>query len=243
MAGVVMGETVETLVDELKISRAEQDEFAAGSQQKSEKARSQGWFDDEIVPVLLNEKKQSVYMTSDEHPRDGITAEKLTKLKPVYDLQDRDGTITAGNASGITDGASALVLTTPEKAREMGWERLGAYQGGAVVGCDPERMGLGPVHAVKEIERRFGRNLDSFELVELNEAFAAQVLACQRTLKIPDEKLNPNGGAISLGHPIGCTGNRMAVTLLHELRRRGGGRGLATLCVSGGLGIAGMFEV
>lgn len=242
LADMIMGETAEILVDEHDISRAEQDEFAAHSQQKAEAARQAGLFDSEIVPLEVREGKRTVTMTRDEHPRDGMTAEKLAKLKPVYKLTHREGTVTAGNASGITDGASAIIMATPEKAAELGLTTMARYSGGAVVGCDPKRMGLGPVHAAKAVQDRFGLGVSDFDLVELNEAFAAQVIACQRSLKIPTEKLNPRGGAIALGHPIGCTGNRIAVTLLHELRRRGGGRGLATACVSGGYGIAGIFE-
>lgn len=243
MAGVVMGETVENLVDDFDISRTEQDEFAAQSQQKCETARKSGKFAQEIVSLTLRERKVEVVMAEDEHPRDGIEVDQLSKLAPVYKLSQRAGTVTAGNASGITDGASALILASEKKADELGLEKLGYYTGGVVVGCSPDRMGLGPVHAVAKLEERFGVKLSDFDLIELNEAFAAQVIACQRTLNIPPEKLNPNGGAIALGHPIGSTGNRLAVTLLHELKRRGGGRGLVTLCVSGGMGIAGMFEV
>ncbi len=241
MAGVIMGETVETLVDDLGISREEQDDYAAQSQQKCQAAREAGRFDDEIVAVQL---KKDGPMTRDEHPRDGVTSAGLAKMPPVYKLAHRTGTISAANASGITDGASALVLTTEKKAREMGWSTFARYGGGVTVGCEPERMGLGPVHAVKELFRRRPElSLESFDLFELNEAFAAQVLACLRHLPIPAEKLNVNGGSIALGHPIGCSGNRIVVTLLHELRRRGGGQGLASLCVSGGLGIAGVFQV
>lgn len=243
MAGVVMGETVESLVDDFAISRQEQDEFAAASQQKCQEARAQGKFKDEITALKLKEKGREVLMTEDEHPRDGMTAEALAKLPPVYKLEHRQGTVTAGNASGITDGASAVVMTTAEVAKSMGWTGLGRYTGGAVVGCSPSKMGLGPVYAVEELKKRYQVSLSDFDLVELNEAFAGQVIACQRSLAIPAEKLNPNGGSIAIGHPIGCTGNRMAVTILHELARRGGGRGLVTLCVSGGFGIAGMFEV
>jgi acetyl-CoA C-acetyltransferase len=243
MSEMVMGETAEILVDEFNISRLEQDEFAAESQRKCQQAREAGKFQDEIVGVEVREKRETVIMTCDEHPRDDVTAEKLSRLNPVYELEERAGTVTAGNASGITDGASALILTTPEMAEKLGLQELGRYAGGVVAGCEPKKMGLGPVVAAAELERRFGKTVSDFDIVELNEAFAAQVIACQRSLAIPAEKLNPNGGSIALGHPIGCTGNRMAVTLLHELRRRGGGRGLATACVSGGFGIAGMFEV
>lgn len=243
LAGVVMGETAETLVDEFDISRAEQDEFAQQSQAKCEAARAAGHFDAEMLTLSVKERRQMVEMRSDEHPRDGMTVEKLAKLGPVYKMESREGTITAGNASGITDGASAVIMVSEKKAQEMGWSSLGAYTGGVVVGCEPARMGIGPVHAVKALEERFGYALSDFDVVELNEAFAAQVIACQRSLSIPAAKLNPYGGSIAIGHPIGCTGNRMAVTLLHQLKRRGGGKGLATLCVSGGFGIAGAFEV
>lgn len=242
LAGVVMGETAETLVDDLNITRLEQDEFAADSQQKREAAHAAGRFAAEMVGIEVKEGRQKVMMTEDEHPRNGITAGGLAKLPPVYKLQHREGTITAGNASGITDGASAVVLVSEKKAAELGATTLARYSGGLVVGCEPARMGLGPVFAVQALEKKMGLKLADFDVVELNEAFAAQVIACQRTLRIPADKLNPNGGAISIGHPIGCTGNRMAVTLVHELRRRGGGRGLATLCVSGGFGAAGVFE-
>ena len=243
LAGCVMGETVEALAAEFDISREEQDEFAARSQQRCESARKAGSFKDEIIPMKLKERREFVEMTEDEHPRDGMTSAKLAKLRPVYQLESGKPTITAGNASGITDGASAVLLTTAAKAKELGLPAMGQYLGGLVVGCAPERMGLGPVHAVAALEKRFGIKSSDCEIVEINEAFAAQVIACQRTLQVADHKLNPNGGSIALGHPIGCTGNRMTVTMLHELKRRGGGLGLASLCVSGGFGIAGLFEV
>lgn len=244
MANSIMGETVEALVDELDISRQEQDEYAALSQQKCQAAREAGRFDSEIVGVEVVKNKLKTLMTADEHPRDGVTALGLAKMAPVYKLAKRTGTITAANASGITDGASALVLTTKERAEKEGWASFAAYEGGVSVGCDPSRMGLGPVYAVGELfKRRSELSLNSFDLVELNEAFAAQALACLRSLPIAADRLNANGGAIALGHPIGCSGNRIAVTLLHELHRRGGGRGLATLCVSGGMGAAGVFVV
>jgi acetyl-CoA C-acetyltransferase len=244
MAGVIMGETVETLADDHGISRQEQDEYAAASQQRCEAARRAGRFASEIVGLEVKKAGAVSLMTEDEHPRDGVTAAGLARMAPVYKLAHRSGTITAANASGITDGASAMVMTTRQKAEQMGWTPFALYEGGVVAGCQPQRMGLGPVHAVEALlKKRADLSLDSFDLVELNEAFAAQVLACLRSLPIPAEKLNVNGGSIALGHPIGCSGNRIAVTLLHELRRRGGGRGLATLCVSGGLGIAGVFSV
>ncbi len=241
MSGVVMGETVEGLVDEFGLTREEQDEYAAQTQARCQAAREAGRFQDEIVAVEL---KKGARLEKDEHPRDHVTAAGLASMAPVYKLAKRTGTITAANASGITDGASALVLTTAAKAREMGWETFATYQGGVTVGLEPQRMGLGPVHAVETLlKKRPDLTLESFDLVELNEAFAAQVLACLKSLPIASDRLNVNGGSIALGHPIGCSGNRISVTLLHELRRRGGGLGLATLCVSGGLGIAGVFKV
>ncbi len=242
MAGRVMGETVEDLVREFDIDREEQDRFAAESQRKCQAAREAGLFDEEIVPVEVPGRKGPQTVTADEHPRSGVTPESLAKLAPVYKLPGGTGTITAGNASGITDGASALLLVSEEYCERHGLTPSARYTGGVTVGCAPERMGLGPVHAVERLFQTRGYSWDQFDLVEINEAFAAQVLACLRTLPVPAEKLNVNGGAIALGHPIGCTGNRMAVTLLHEMKRRKARRGLAALCVSGGLGIAGVFE-
>ncbi len=243
MAQKIMGETVEALVEEFEITREEQDECAARGQAHGPRGRESGFFEAEIAPVTISTRKGNIEVLLDEHPRDGVTAAQLAKLAPVYKLDHRKGSITAGNASGITDGASALVLVSERKAREMTWKALAKYLGGVTVGCAPERMGLGPVHACQRLLSERQLDWSDIDLVELNEAFAAQVLACQRTLKIPEERLNVNGGAIALGHPIGCTGNRMAVTLLHEMRRRQVGTGLATLCVSGGLGIAGLFSL
>ena len=235
MAKKPMGATAETLARRHAIPRAEQDEFAAGSQQKCEAARKAGRFKDEIAPIAVDGRAGPVTIDADEHPRDGITAASMAKLPPVF---DPDGSVHAGNSSGITDGAAALLLMGAEEAERRGLAplaRLGAF---VQVGVDPEIMGIGPVPAVQELLRRRGLELDDFDLIELNEAFAAQVLACDRELRLPRERLNVNGGAIALGHPIGCTGARILVTLLHEMRRRAGRRGLATLCVSGGLGLA-----
>ncbi len=222
LANKIMGETVEALAGELGISRAEQDEFALRSQNRAEEAEKAGRFASERIALEA--------LDHDEHPRAGTTMASLTKLSPVF---AKDGTLTAGNSSGITDAASALVLSA-----EPGSKPLARFAGAVTVALEPERMGLGPVPAVRRYLERFGGRLDDFDLVEINEAFAAQVLACQRELKVDPERLNVNGGSIALGHPIGCSGNRVVVTLLHEMIRRGVGSGLATLCVSGGLGMA-----
>ncbi|MBI3927540.1 MAG: acetyl-CoA C-acyltransferase [Armatimonadetes bacterium] len=234
MARMVMGETVEVLAREYSISREEQDAFAASSQQKAEKAMAEGRFDAEIVAVETPEGK----LSRDEHPRGGVTAEGLLRLKPVF---SGEGTITAGNASGITDGASATVVVSQRFLEKKGLRPLARYRSGKIAGLDPVRMGLGPVMAVRQLDSGDQR-LESFDLIELNEAFAAQVLACDREMSLPMDRVNVNGGAIALGHPIGCTGNRIVTTLLHEMARRDAHRGLATLCVSGGLGICAVFE-
>ncbi len=233
LAGMIMGETVELLAKEYKISREEQDRYAALSQQKCEQATQAGRFRDEMIEVQTPQGP----VTQDEHPRSGVTPEKLAKLRPVY---GPEGTITAGNASGITDGASAMVVMSSKAACKFGATPMVKFIRGKIVALDPKRMGLGPVHAIRALGDDGA--LDRFDLIELNEAFAAQVLACDREIPLPMERLNVNGGAIALGHPIGCTGNRITVTLIHEMLRREARRGLATLCVSGGLGIAAILE-
>ncbi len=235
LADQLMGATAETLADQYTITRDEQDAYAARSQQRAEAAWEAGRFADEITPVTVTGRKGSVVVDRDEHPRAGVIPEALAKLPPVF---RKDGTVTAGNASGITDGAAALVLASEAATRELGATPLGWLEDGVTVGVDPHVMGIGPVPAVRALEARTGRALSSYTLVELNEAFAAQVLAVDRELRMDPDRLNVNGGAIALGHPIGCSGARIVVTLLHELRRRGGGSGLATLCVSGGMGVA-----
>ena len=241
LADMVMGETAEKLAREMGITRAEQDEFALSSQHKSEAARAAGRFDDELVPVAVPQRKgDPLVIEADEHPRDGAKLESLGKLPAVFDREH--GTVSAGNSSGITDGAAALLLMTAERARELGLEPL-AYVGEMTeAGVDPTVMGIGPVPALRKLADLTGRRSADYDLVELNEAFAAQVLACHREEPLPMDRLNVNGGSISLGHPIGATGARIVVTLLHELRRRGGTHGLATLCVSGGMGLAGEFH-
>jgi acetyl-CoA C-acetyltransferase len=240
LSGKIMGETAETLATRDGISRAEQDAYAAESQQRCERARQAGRFRDEIVPVTVpGSKGRTTVVETDEHPRDGVTAESLAKLPPVF---RKDGTVHAGNSSGITDGAAAVLVLSAEAARRTGVEPWARIVGWASVGVDPAIMGIGPVPAVRKLEQRTGVKLADVDLIELNEAFAAQVLACDRELHLDRAKLNVNGGAIALGHPIGCTGTRIVVTLLHEMRRRGARRGLATLCVSGGMGFALLLE-
>lgn len=235
----VMGETAETLAQRYSISRAEQDDFALRSQNRADAARTAGRFDAEIVPVQAPAGRGQVTVAADEHIRANAVLADMAKLPPVF---SKEGTVTAGNACGMTDGAAALVLCDKELAGERGVPVLAWLEDGVVAGVDPSVMGLGPVPAVRKLLARGGTTLADFDLVELNEAFAAQVLACDRELKFDPERLNVNGGAIALGHPIGATGARLVVTLLHEMKRRDAARGLATLCVSGGLGLAASFR-
>ena len=240
LAQLVMGETGEVLAEQYKITREEQDEFALVSQQRAEAAIHGGRFTDEIVPVTVDGKKGSVTVGQDEHPFFGASIEKMAKLAPVF---SKSGTITAGNSSGITDGAAAILLASEEFVRANNLKPLARVLGFASAGVNPRTMGIGPVPAVRKLEAKTGSKLGDYDLVELNEAFAAQVLACDRELHFDREKLNVNGGAIALGHPIGATGTRITVTLLHEMRRRRARRGLATLCVSGGMGMAMALEL
>ena len=235
MAKKPMGATAETLAKKYEIGRPEQDEYAAASQQKCEAARKTKKFEAEIAPVTVEGKAGPTVIAADEHPRDGTTAASMARLPPVF---DKNGTVHAGNSSGITDGAAALLLMGEDEAQRRGLAPLARLGEFVQVGVDPEIMGIGPVPATNELLKRTGRKLADFDLIELNEAFAAQVLACDRELKLPRERLNVNGGAIALGHPIGATGARILVTLLHEMKKRSSKRGLATLCVSGGLGVA-----
>lgn len=236
----LMGETAENLVDRYGISREDSDRYAARSQQRCEAARRSGRFQDEIVPVeVQGPKGQTVAVSEDEHPRDGVTAESLAKLPPVF---RESGTVHAGNSSGITDGAAAVVVLSEEKVQELGVEPMARIVAYASAGVDPAIMGIGPVPAVEEVLAKAGLELADIDLIELNEAFASQVLACHRELGFDLERVNVNGGAISLGHPIGATGARIVVTLLHEMKKRRVRRGLATLCISGGLGLALLVE-
>ena len=239
LCGQLMGETAENLVREYGILRAEQDAYALESQRRAASASSSGRFSDEIVPVSVAGKKGSVTVSADEHPRADSSLESLGKLPPVFDPQ---GTVHAGNSSGITDGAAALVLGTEEEAGKSGVEPLARVAAWTSAGVDPARMGIGPVPAIRALLQKTKLTLSDIDLIELNEAFAAQVIACVRDLSLDPARLNVNGGAIALGHPIGATGARITTTLLHEMRRRGAKRGIATLCVSGGMGMAVLFE-
>jgi len=244
LSGMIMGETVEVLARQYGVSRDASEEYAVESQRKAGVAIAAGKFKDEIAPVSVSDgKKGHVLVAADEHPRPDTTMESLRKLAPVFtNVEGLPGSITAGTSSGITDGGAAVVLMSAEKARALGITPMARITGWASAGVDPRLMGIGPVPAMRKLFQRTGLTLDVFDLVELNEAFAAQVLAVLRDEPIPAEKLNVNGGAIALGHPIGCTGARIIVTLLHEMKKRGSKRGLATLCVSGGLGMAMSFE-
>jgi acetyl-CoA C-acetyltransferase len=240
LADMPMGATAENLARQMEISRGEQDAYALRSQELAARAWEEGRFDDQVAPVEVPGRKGAVTVVErDEHMRAGTTLEGLAKLPPVFDRES--GTVTAGNSSGITDGAAALLLMTEEKAAALGLEVLARVGPSAQSGVAPETMGVGPVPAVRELCARHGRSVSDWELIELNEAFAAQVIACVRELELPMDRLNVNGGAIAIGHPIGATGARIVVTLLHEMRRQGLSRGLATLCISGGMGMASEF--
>jgi 3-oxoadipyl-CoA thiolase len=226
-----MGETGENVADRWAVSREDQDAFALRSQHRWAAAAEAGRFDDELVPVGD--------VTRDEHPRPDTSAEKLATLRPAF---RKDGSVTAGNSSGLNDGAAALVVASEEKAKELGIEPLGVFLGSAVAGVDPRVMGIGPIPAVRKLLERTGVTAADLDLVELNEAFASQSLAVVRELGLDEEKVNVNGGAIAIGHPLGMSGARLTVTLLHELRRRGGRYGVATMCVGVGQGQAALFE-
>ena len=226
-----MGETGENVAERYGVSREEQDEFGLRSHRRWTEADDKGHFEDELVPVGE--------VARDEHPRPDTSLEKLATLKPAF---RESGTVTAGNSSGINDGAAALVIASEERAKALGIEPLGAFVGSAVAGVDPRVMGIGPVPAVRKLLERAGIEVSDLDLVELNEAFASQSLVVIRELGLDPEKVNVNGGAIALGHPLGMSGARLVVTLLHELRRRGGKYGLATLCVGVGQGQAALFE-
>jgi len=231
----VMGETAEELARHYEIARDEQDEYALRSQQRAAAAIDAGEFADEIIPLDIKGK----ILLKDEHVRGDTSIESLRKLQPVF---SKNGTVTAGNSSGITDGAAAMIVMSEEAIKESGAKPLARIVDYEIVGVPPEIMGIGPVPATRVILERNNLKLDEIDLVELNEAFAAQVIACDRDLQFDQERLNVNGGAIALGHPIGCTGVRITTTLLHEMKKRNAKRGLATLCISGGMGIALLLE-
>ena len=240
LAEMRMGETAERLASELSIGRDEQDRFALASQEKAAAASAAGRLAAEISPVTVASKKGPIAVEKDEHPRADTTLASLSKLPPVFD--PTSGTVTAGNSSGITDGASALLVMSEAAAEELGLAPLAFVGRSTQSGVDPRVMGIGPVPAIAALREATGMAPGDFDLIELNEAFAAQVLACVRQASLPLDRLNVNGGAIALGHPIGATGARIAVTLLHELARREGEHGLATLCISGGMGLATAFH-
>ncbi|MCA8915718.1 MAG: thiolase family protein [Planctomycetes bacterium] len=235
LADQLMGRTAETLREQYDLSREEQDEFAVHSHHKAEKAIKAGAFKAEISPVTIKTRKGETLIEHDEPVREGQSMQALGKLHAVF---MEGGSVTPGNASGITDGASAVLLMSAARAKELGLEVLARLEGFAFAGVDPKVMGLGPVPATRKLNEQLGLKIEDYDLVELNEAFAAQVLACDRELKIPRDRLNVNGGAIALGHPIGNTGARIVTTLAHAMKQRKANRGLATLCVSGGLGAA-----
>ncbi|MBE4910383.1 acetyl-CoA C-acetyltransferase [Bacillus luteolus] len=235
-----MGITAENLCDKYELTREEQDEFAAASQQKAVAAIEAGKFKDEIVPVEIPQrKKESIIFDTDEYPRAGTTAEKLGGLRPAF---KKDGSVTAGNASGINDGAAAVIVMSRKRADELGIKPLVTIKANGNAGVDPSIMGIGPVSAVKKALEKASLQLSDINLVEANEAFAAQSLAVDRELQFNKENLNVNGGAIALGHPIGASGTRILVTLIHEMKRRNDKYGLATLCIGGGQGVATIVE-
>lgn len=235
-----LGETAEVIAEEFSVGREAQDAFAAESQRRAEVAIGADRFADEIVPVSIPSRKgDPVVIDTDEHPRAGTTAESLGRLRPVF---KKDGTVTAGNSSGINDGAAALLVVSADRSRELGLEPMARIVGGAVAGVEPHRMGIGPVPATRYALGRAGWSVDDVELVELNEAFAAQAIPCMTELGLDPDIVNVNGGAIALGHPVGCSGARIMVTLLHEMKKRDAKRGLASMCIGVGQGIASLLE-
>lgn len=235
-----MPETAENVAVKFNISREDQDKFAQQSQERAKEAQLNGAFADEIIPVVIEDRKKgTITVSEDEHPRHNSTLDKLAALRPLF----KDGTITAGNASGVNDGASALLLMSAEKVKELGVKPLAKYVFSATAGVEPSIMGIGPVAAVNKLMDKTKLSIDDFDLVELNEAFASQSLACIRELNLDQEKVNVNGGAIALGHPLGASGARILTTLIHEMKRREAHRGLATMCIGVGQGIATVVEL
>ena len=237
--GYHMGITAENVATKFQVTRDQQDKFALSSQQKALKAQKENKFKNEIVNFKIKSKKSEVDFNQDEHPRDGINLEALKRLKPVF---KKDGTVTAGNASGINDGAAAVTLMTEEEAEKRSLSKLVTIKSWASCGVDPALMGTGPIPSSKKALELAGWSIKDLDLLEVNEAFAAQSLAVLKTLGVPEEKVNVNGGAIALGHPIGASGTRILVTLIHEMIRRDVKKGLATLCIGGGMGIAMCIE-
>lgn len=234
-----MGITAENICEQWGLTREELDEFAAWSQNKCEKAMAEGKFKDEIVPVEVKKKKETILVDIDEGPRKGITKEGLAKLRPAF---KKDGMVTAGNASGINDGAAALIVMSEEKAKELGVTPMATWIGGELAGCDPAIMGIGPVYSTRKVMKKLGMEIGDFDLIEANEAFAAQSVAVGKDLGFDLSKLNVNGGAIALGHPVGCSGARILVSLLYEMQKEDVHTGLATLCVGGGMGCSAVVK-
>lgn len=234
-----MGITAENICEQWGLTREELDEFAAWSQNKCEKAMAEGKFKDEIVPVEVKKKKETILVDTDEGPRKGITKEGLAKLRPAF---KKDGMVTAGNASGINDGAAALIVMSEEKAKELGVTPMATWIGGELAGCDPAIMGIGPVYSTRKVMKKLGMEIGDFDLIEANEAFAAQLVAVGKDLGFDLSKLNVNGGAIALGHPVGCSGARILVSLLYEMQKEDVHTGLATLCVGGGMGCSAVVK-
>lgn len=234
-----MGITAENICEQWGLTREELDEFAAWSQNKCEKAMAEGKFKDEIVPVEVKKKKETILVDTDEGPRKGITKEGLAKLRPAF---KKDGMVTAGNASGINDGAAALIVMSEEKAKELGVTPMATWIGGELAGCDPAIMGIGPVYSTRKVMKKLGMEIGDFDLIEANEAFAAQSVAIGKDLGFDLSKLNVNGGAIALGHPVGCSGARILVSLLYEMQKEDVHTGLATLCVGGGMGCSAVVK-
>jgi acetyl-CoA acetyltransferase family protein len=246
-----MGVTAEVVADRYDIAREDQDAYALQSQQRYAKAVDAGWISEEISPMKVRRKvmkkgedpyEEDFTVEQDECNRPETTIEGLASLKPVFKPEEEGGTVTAGNASQLSDGASATLLMSSERAKQLGIEPIGIYRGTAVAGCGPEEMGIGPVFAVPKLLKRHGLTMNDIDIVELNEAFASQLLYCQRQLEIPNDKLNPMGGSISIGHPFGMTGSRMTGALLRQLRRQGKRYGIVTMCIGGGQGLASLFE-
>ncbi len=235
-----MGMTAENICEQWHLTREQLDEFAAVSQQKAEAAIAAGKFKDEILPVQIKKKKETVVFDTDEGPRAGVTTESLARLKPAF--KKEGGLVTAGNASGINDAAAAIIVMSEDKAMELGVKPMATWVAGELAGCDPQIMGIGPVPATKKTMAKAGYTIGDFDLIEANEAFAAQSVAVQKELGFSSDILNVNGGAIALGHPVGCSGTRILVTLLYEMQRRDAHKGLATLCVGGGMGCAAIVE-
>ena len=234
-----MGITAENICEQWGLTREELDEFAAWSQNKCEKAMAEGKFKDEIVPVEVKKKKETILVDTDEGPRKGITKEGLAKLRPAF---KKDGMVTAGNASGINDGAAALIVMSEEKAKELGVTPMATWIGGELAGCDPAIMGIGPVYSTRKVMKKLGMEIGDFDLIEANEAFAAQSVAVGKDLGFDLSKLNVNGGAIALGHPVGCSGARILVSLLYEMQKEDVHTGRATLCVGGGMGCSAVVK-